>query len=80
VQKIYQDTQSSERAGPHSLRKIWSRIKETLRQAKARTIEALDQAIAKALPEKSTANPRAAICIVRVYWQAVASYLTEPGA
>ncbi len=38
------------------IEKAWSKLKEILRQAKARTAEALDQAIAKALPEISSAN------------------------
>jgi len=41
------------------IEKVWSKLKEILRQAKARTVEALDQAIAKALPEISPVNAQA---------------------
>ena len=41
------------------IEKAWSKLKEILRQTKARSIEALDQAITKALPEISPANARA---------------------
>jgi transposase len=41
------------------IEKAWSKLKEILRQAKARTVEALDQAIAKALPEISPVNAQA---------------------
>lgn len=41
------------------IEKAWSKLKEILRQAKARTVEALDQAITKALPEISPANAKA---------------------
>ena len=41
------------------IEKAWSKLKEILRQAKARTIETLDQAITKALPEISPANAQA---------------------
>lgn len=41
------------------IEKAWSKLKEILRQAKARTVEALDQAIAKALPEISPENAQA---------------------
>jgi transposase len=38
------------------IEKAWSKLKENLRQARARTVEALDQAIANALPEISPEN------------------------
>lgn len=41
------------------IEKAWSKLKEILRQAKARTVQALDEAIAKALPEISPANANA---------------------
>ena len=41
------------------IEKAWSKLKEILRQAKARTVEALDQAIANALPEISPENAQA---------------------
>lgn len=41
------------------IEKAWSKLKQILRQAKARTAEALDQAIAEALPEISSANAQA---------------------
>lgn len=41
------------------IEKAWSKLKEILRQAKARTVEALDQAITEALPQISPANAQA---------------------
>ena len=41
------------------IEKAWSKLKEILRQAKARSVEALDQAIAQALPQISPANAQA---------------------
>lgn len=41
------------------IEKAWSKLKEILRQTKARTVEALDQAIAHALPQISPANAQA---------------------
>lgn len=41
------------------IEKAWSKLKEKLRQAKARTVEALDQAIAQTLPQISPANAQA---------------------
>jgi transposase len=41
------------------IEKAWSKLKEILRQAKARTVQVLDEAIAKALPEISSANAKA---------------------
>jgi transposase len=41
------------------IEKAWSKLKQMLRQAKARTAEALDQAIAAAIPEISPANVQA---------------------
>lgn len=41
------------------IEKAWSKLKEILRQAKARTVEALDQAIAEALPKISADNAQA---------------------
>lgn len=41
------------------IEKAWSKLKQILRQAKARTANALDQAIAQALPEVSPANAQA---------------------
>jgi hypothetical protein len=38
------------------IEKAWSKLKEKLRKAKARSVEALDQAIAQAIPEISPAN------------------------
>jgi transposase len=41
------------------IEKAWSKLKQILRQVKARTANTLDQAIAKALPEISPDNARA---------------------
>jgi transposase len=41
------------------IEKAWSKLKQILRQVKARTAEALDQAIAAAIPEISPANAQA---------------------
>lgn len=41
------------------LEKAWSKLKEILRQTKARTVETLDQAVAKALPPISPAHAQA---------------------
>jgi len=41
------------------IEKAWSKLKQSLRQAKARTVKALDEAISKALPEISPANAKA---------------------
>jgi hypothetical protein len=41
------------------IEKAWSKLKQILRQAKARTAQALDYAIAQALPEISPANAQA---------------------
>jgi transposase len=41
------------------IEKAWSKLKEILRQAKARSVEALDQAIANALPAISPENAQA---------------------
>jgi transposase len=41
------------------IEKAWSKLKQMLRQAKARTADALDQAIAAAIPEISPANAQA---------------------
>ena len=41
------------------IEKAWSKLEQILRQAKARTVQALDEAIAKALPEISPANAQA---------------------
>ena len=42
--------------GLNPIEKACSKLKEFLRQAKARTVQALDEAIAKVLPEISPAN------------------------
>jgi transposase len=41
------------------IEKVWSKLKHILRKAKARTVNALDQTIAIALPEISPANAQA---------------------
>jgi transposase len=41
------------------IEKAWSKLKEILRQAKARSLQVLDEAIAKTLPEISSANAKA---------------------
>ena len=41
------------------IEKAWSKLKQILRQAKARTVDALDQTITIALPEISPANAQA---------------------
>jgi transposase len=41
------------------IEKAWSKLKQILRQVKARTAIALDQAITQALPEISPANAQA---------------------
>jgi hypothetical protein len=41
------------------IEKAWSKLKQLLRRAKARSAEALDQAISQLLPEISPANAQA---------------------
>jgi transposase len=41
------------------IEKAWSKLKEKLRKVKARSVEALDQAISQAIPEISPANAQA---------------------
>lgn len=41
------------------IEKAWSKLKQLLRRAKARSAEALDQAISQSLPEISSANAQA---------------------
>ena len=41
------------------IEKAWSKLKQILRKAKPRTVNALDQTITTALPEISTANAQA---------------------